>query len=338
MPLLSRLLVMVALCCAPAATFAHAAKTSYLRINATDARGAVQIAWDLNAADIDWTVDLDFDMNGFITFGELEESRAAIARLALQSLKIERGAAACPLTMEGVSLTRHTDATFVTVALKAQCPATGLLAVSSSLFFSADASQRVLVELTTGSQKISGVLTALSKRWVQPAEPPVWETFVRYFGEGVWHMTIGLDHILFALLLFVPVILRGNGSLQDVLSLVGMLTIAHTVSLALTATRLIVLPQLLLEVAIALSIIVALLLSLYPALARWRSLIACTFGLVHGFAFAQALSNISSGTGLVPLIAGFNLGIAFALLILFALVAAPLKFFLSQSAHRLHLL
>jgi hypothetical protein len=151
-------------------------------------------------------------------------------------------------------------------------------------------------------------------------------------------MTIGFDHILFALLLFVPVILRNGGSSKDVLSIVGMLTIAHTVSLALTATRLIALPELLLEVAIALSIVVALLLSFYPARARWRALIACTFGLVHGFAFAQALSNISSGTGLLPLIAGFNLGIAFALLILVALVAAPLKIFLSQSAHRLHLL
>jgi hypothetical protein len=339
MPLLSRLLVIVAFCCAPAAAFAHVDDTSYLRIQADSAQGVVRIAWDLNAADIDSTVDLDFDTNGFITYGELQESRAAIERLALQSLKIERGAAVCPLSVSDVTLTRHTDATFVTVAMKAQCPAAGLVAVSSSLFFSPDASQRVLVALSSGGQKMSGVLTPLAKRWVQPAEPPVWETFARYFGEGVWHMTIGFDHILFALLLFVPMILRGNGSsVKDVLSIVGMLTIVHTISLALTATHRIVLPGLLLEVAIALSVVAALLLSFYPALARWRAPIACTFGLMHGFAFAQSLSNISSGTGLIPLIAGFNLGIACALLLLVALAAAPLKIFLSQSPHRLHLL
>jgi uncharacterized membrane protein YqjE len=49
--------------------------------------------------------------------------------------------------------------------------------------------------------------------------------------------------------------------------------------------------------------------------------LAFGFGLVHGFGFANALSEIdSSGTALLPLLAGFNIGVELAQLAIVSLV------------------
>jgi hypothetical protein len=75
------------------------------------------------------------------------------------------------------------------------------------------------------------------------------------------------------------------------------------------------------EVAIAASIAVAGGINLLPRLSRLRLPLAFGFGLVHGFGFANALSEIdSSGTALLPLLAGFNIGVELAQLAIVSLV------------------
>jgi len=49
--------------------------------------------------------------------------------------------------------------------------------------------------------------------------------------------------------------------------------------------------------------------------------LAFSFGFVHGFGFANALSEIDAkGTALLPLLAGFNIGVEIAQLAIVALV------------------
>ena len=75
------------------------------------------------------------------------------------------------------------------------------------------------------------------------------------------------------------------------------------------------------EVAIAASIAVAGLLNLLPRLSGWRLPLAFGFGFVHGFGFANALSEIdASGASLLPLLAGFNIGVEVAQLAIVAVV------------------
>jgi hypothetical protein len=75
------------------------------------------------------------------------------------------------------------------------------------------------------------------------------------------------------------------------------------------------------EVAIAASIAVAGGINLLPKLSRLRLPLAFGFGFVHGFGFANALSEIDAGgTTLLPLLAGFNIGVEIAQLAIVALV------------------
>ena len=67
------------------------------------------------------------------------------------------------------------------------------------------------------------------------------------------------------------------------------------------------------EIAIAASIAVAAGLNLLPRLSRLRLPLAFGFGFVHGFGFANVLSEIdAAGTSLLPLLAGFNIGVEIA--------------------------
>jgi len=157
-------------------------------------------------------------------------------------------------------------------------------------------------------------------------------SFARFIGEGVWHVLIGYDHIAFVLLLLLPSVMRPvNGKWQgasglsqvarDMVTIITAFTIAHSTTLALAVTGAVKLPAQPIEVAIAASIAVAGGLNLLPRLSRLRLPLAFGFGLVHGFGFANALSEIdAAGSTLLPLLAGFNIGVELAQLGIVALV------------------
>ena len=137
-------------------------------------------------------------------------------------------------------------------------------------------------------------------------------------------MLVGYDHIAFVLLLLLPSVLKQVGGqwrsatglrqvARDIFTIITAFTIAHSTTLALAVTGTVKLPTQPIEVAIAASIAVAGALNLMPRLSRLRLPLAFGFGFVHGFGFANALSEIdASGTALLPLLAGFNIGVEIA--------------------------
>jgi hypothetical protein len=206
----------------------------------------------------------------------------------------------------------------------ADCPRAGLLAVGGPLFMGGDASQRVLLSAKRGTEQLAGVISAESPAWAEPVRVSAWANFVRFLGEGVWHVLIGYDHVAFVLLLLLPSVLRPvNGQWQgaaglsevtrDIFTIITAFTVAHSITLALAVTGTVHLPTRPIEVAIAASIAVAGAVNLLPKLSRLRLPLAFGFGFVHGFGFANALSEIdASGATLLPLLAGFNIGVEIA--------------------------
>src|SRR5579859_324037 len=127
-----------------------------------------------------------------------------------------------------------------------------------------------------------------------------------FFPLGVEHILTGYDHLLFLLALM----LRGGG-LWSLLKIITAFTIAHSITLALAALDVIVLPGTLVESVIALSIAyVALenLLPRYAASRRWA--VSFLFGLVHGFGFSSVLREIGlPKENLLLSLLNFNLGV-----------------------------
>ncbi|WP_290871104.1 HupE/UreJ family protein [Aquabacterium sp.] len=150
--------------------------------------------------------------------------------------------------------------------------------------------------------------------------------------EGIHHILIGTDHVLFVLCLLLPAVLRtasnasvnsgpGSGShrepvdnlrqaLWPVLATVTAFTVAHSITLALAALGHITLSPRLIEPAIALTIALAAIDNIRPILGRHRHAFTFGFGLVHGFGFAGLLGELNLPTqGFVQALLGFNLGV-----------------------------
>lgn len=165
---------------------------------------------------------------------------------------------------------------------------------------------RTQFEYFTGGRQ--GVLAAIKK----------------FIPSGVYHIFTGPDHILF----IIGLLLMG-GSLWRLLSIVTAFTIAHSITLSLTALNLLSPPERIIEPAIALSIVYVGIdnLMVDKSSRDVRIWIAFFFGLIHGFGFANVLKEFglpteALGWSLFSFNFGVEIGQAVIVLIAASLLAA----------------
>jgi hydrogenase/urease accessory protein HupE len=137
-----------------------------------------------------------------------------------------------------------------------------------------------------------------------------WQVVRDYFRHGLLHILTGYDHLLFVTALVLTV-----RTLWELVKVITAFTLAHSITLALSAFDVFRLPSTIVEPAIAASIIfVALQNVFWPEQTRgWTRLaVAFFFGLFHGLGFAggllQAMQGMSSHA-LVLAVLGFSAGV-----------------------------
>ena len=300
--------------------WAHKASDSYLIMDITGS--AVTVQWDIALRDIDFALGLDRDGNAEITWGELRARQSDVAAWALSRLTLTRSGV-CPLALTSLQVDEHTDGGYAVLHLSGVCPgATGTLGLQYRLLFDLDSLHRGLLRLNLDGATHSTVLGPTSGL-VQfgAAHASRWAPFSQYLVEGIWHIWIGFDHILFLLALLLPSVLvletrRWQGvssfgmALREVLWVVTSFTAAHSITLSLAALGLVSLPSRLVETAIALSVVLAAANNLSPVVEHRRWLVAFGFGLIHGFGFASVLAELGlPADALVLSLLGFNAGV-----------------------------
>ena len=300
--------------------WAHKASDSYLVV---DVKGnAITAQWDIALRDIDFALGLDRDGNAEITWGELRARQSDLSAWALSRLELTRSGG-CPLQVTSLQVDEHTDGGYAVLHLVGVCPgASGPLGLQYRLLFDLDSLHRGLLRLTlddaTHTTVISPTSGALQFGAMQTSR---WAQSKQYLVEGVWHIWIGFDHILFLLSLLLPAVLvfqmrRWQGvanfgaALREVLWVVTSFTAAHSITLSLAALGLVSLPSRLVESAIALSVVLAAANNLWPVVERRRWLVAFGFGLIHGFGFASVLAELGLPADALALsLLGFNAGV-----------------------------
>lgn len=300
--------------------FAHKASDSYLVV---DVKGSTVTAqWDIALRDIDFALGLDRDGNAEITWGELRARQGDLSSWALSRLELSRGGT-CALQLAGLQVDDHTDGGYAVLHITGQCPdATGDLGLQYRLLFDLDNLHRGLLRLSLEGATHTTVLSPTSGVVAfSPQKVSRWGQFKQYLVEGIWHIWIGFDHILFLLSLLLPAVLvvhlrrwQGVGSfgaaLREVLWVVTSFTAAHSITLSLAALGWISLPSRLVESAIALSVVLAAANNLWPIVEHRRWAVAFGFGLIHGFGFASVLSELGlPADALVLSLLGFNAGV-----------------------------
>lgn len=144
-----------------------------------------------------------------------------------------------------------------------------------------------------------------------PASSSAWDVFRLYVWIGVEHILLGFDHLLFvfALVLFVK-------DWRRLVLTATAFTLAHSITLSMSALGVIRLPVAPIEALIALSILMLAVELVRSSDAPERSggrrpaTLAFVFGLLHGLGFASALAEIGLPQHEVPLaLLAFNLGV-----------------------------
>jgi hypothetical protein len=145
--------------------------------------------------------------------------------------------------------------------------------------------------------------------------------FVAVVRLGADHIWMGFDHVMFLVALLLPAVLvRKHGrwresadfmpALVNVVRIVTAFTVAHSVTLSLSALGIVHLPGRLVEVVIAASIAVAAADILFPVFRGRIWLVVFGFGLFHGFGFAGALEEMGVLREHIGLsLFAFNLGV-----------------------------
>ena len=181
----------------------------------------------------------------------------------------------------------------------------------------------VRIELLDG-RKLTTIVHP-SQAWVEVAASQTWIGVAgTYILQGVRHILFGADHMLFVLGLLL--IVKDRWML---LKTVTAFTVAHSITLAIATLGFAEVPVLPLNAAIALSI-----LFLGPEIVRcWRGetsftirhpwVVAFSFGLLHGFGFASALTSAGLPRHELPLaLVTFNVGVELGQLGFIALILA----------------
>ncbi|MBM1106808.1 HupE/UreJ family protein [Aurantibacter crassamenti] len=188
----------------------------------------------------------------------------------------------------------------------------------------------------------------------------IWQGFMAMIEQGIYHIWIGLDHILFLLALILPSVVRRFRNSKEpkvatgevaksgfitwdwfpvenfkpaflyIVKVVTFFTIAHTITLSLASLEIINLPSRLVESVIALSIGLAAYHNIRPIFNGKDWVIAFVFGLFHGFGFASVLSDLGLTSEFLTFsLLGFNIGVEIGQLCIIALIF-PILFFIRK--------
>ena len=338
--------IWVALACIGVTHVAHAHKPSDSYLTITQSGDGLSGRWDIALRDLDFAIGLDADGDGALTWGEVRARHGDIAAYALAHLMLSADDQPCSLKAGTQMLEDHTDGTYTVVPLVIACPSASpsKLAIRYTLFADLDPQHRGLLNLQAHGLARTTVLDPQAPvPTFDLAQANRWQQFVDYLREGIWHIWVGFDHILFLLSLLLPAVMTWRAArwqpvhgfrdaFWDVFRIVTSFTVAHSITLSLAALQIVALPSRLVESAIAASVVVAALNNLNPVVEGRRWMVAFGFGLIHGFGFASVLTELGlPRDALVIALVGFNLGVECGQLAIVALFL-PLAYSLRRSA------
>jgi hydrogenase/urease accessory protein HupE len=268
-----------------------------------------QVDWVVRVSipEVDPLFGLDKDHDGIVDSRELQSGRNQIERYVTSRVAVVDAGRPLPVSVAGfrpwVDSAKHP---FAEVDLEFNSPERSLQRVTlrCDVLSEVIAGHKTLARVEAGGR--TRELVFENGRPVEIDARRTWmASFVDFVRMGILHIFTGYDHIAFLL----GVVLIG-GSFRTILKVVTSFTLAHSITLALAALNIVVLPSRLVESGIALSIMYIALENLFFKKFDRRWIVTFFFGLVHGFGFASALQEVHlSGALLGTALFSFNLGV-----------------------------
>ena len=348
-------LLLLALLAVPTALEAHAVGENYVWLNAEEDRfsGRFEIQLTDLERQFGWELPGEFDP----ALQQLVERVPEVQSYLRERFSIAREGRTIPFTFTDTELTEAGELLFAQFHFQtAPGSRAEVVEVENRVLLDLDRTHRSLLCIQYDRQRDKDYGEEFTALVFSRANPR--QTFdlgniegilrVRDFvWQGVLHIWIGLDHILFLVALLLTAVLRRSegesglsawrpvedfrGALWNVVRIVTLFTIAHSITLALAALDFVSLPSRLVESVIALSILLVALNNLFPKV-RETSWLIVFFGLFHGLGFASVMGELPFRMGnLMQIVLAFNIGVELGQV---AIVAAlfPLLYLLRRTA------
>ena len=315
----------------PRAALAHTTGETYvwLNVEANNITGRVEV----NLRDLREKMGIDVPDTGEQRIGLLEEHREEILYYIRQHYRIEAGGQEVPLEFTTIGLLdlpaeEGNYAQFFYVTPKGTVP--DLVTITNNLFLEDDFIHRSLVCVERNrksGQEFEGEFAAMvfgAHNTVQDLDLTHIELLLRprdFIWQGVLHIWIGTDHILFIITLLLPAVLIYHEAMWtpvpnfktafwNIIRIITIFTVAHSVTLSMAALGLVSVPSRIVESVIALSIILVAVNAISPKFRDKAWLVIFVFGLFHGMGFASVMSELPFRMmHLVKVLIGFNIGV-----------------------------
>ena len=312
-------------------TISHELSNGYLTLK-NDSGETLSGELLLKPKDIGQAAGLDTNNDGNLTWGEVRTNHNLVNGYIQNHLIIRGSGTRCTVSLASPSIRDISAESLLVYPLSVNCAFLNEVSVRYTGLVSDFPTHKLLTSITLNEQTSVHVLdseqTFVS---VSPKNSHWISQFSEMVYQGIWHIFIGLDHILFlvATLLTVNLLRKSKRWVKEksikrivksTVILVSTFTLAHSITLTLTALDFITLNSRLVELGIAISVAITALNNVYPIIMR-LGFVTFGFGLLHGMGFASVFGDLNAQSGsLVMNVLAFNLGVEIGQLAIVALL------------------
>ena len=321
-------------------SYAHQQSTAYLTLEQqTSHTLSLTGSWQASVTDLDKAIKFDKNQDNVITWHEITSQQQAIFNYLNSHFNVLQQELSCKVAFEGeLSVNNHFNQSYIHVPLHVDCPSESSITINYTALFELDQHHQAIAAISNSSRVFT---ENTPKQVINFKEQSFITTFVEYVEQGILHIWMGTDHILFLIALLLGcVLVRKQGEWQRVESkkqilidtawIITAFTLAHSITLTATAINIISPNTRWVELGIALSVLFAAINNIWPMIVRLGWITFC-FGLLHGMGFASVLGELglSNEYQLMSILA-FNLGVEIGQLVILA-ICLPLLMLLRNN-------
>ena len=302
---------------------AHQSSTSFISIEESEKnlRGIWKVAFE----SIQENTELDINNDNKVQWYEVRENKNKLAALLKSHLKFTVNSDCYPEFAENniLSMENIMQAHYLVLEFNTTCKLRDIRQIQYNYYMDIDNNHKGILAISQENKEPVIHVFSSEIRDIEIQQESV-NTFFGLVNEGVWHILIGFDHIIFVLTLIIGVMFTKKKNINtrkntiEIIKVVTAFTLAHSITLALAAFDVISIPVSVVESAIALTLIIAAIYNLkylmhervrcFMSWSVWK--MAFVFGLIHGFGFANVLSELTlSSVNMAKTLLAFNLGV-----------------------------
>ena len=316
----------------PEGVKAHELSNGYITLNGDNTQ-KFSGRLSLMPYDLEIEMKLDENFDGKLVWHEVKEAQSDLHAYVAAVLQFTQGSAACSPVFHEVAMELISGEALIAIPFTIDCPYDTDVSVDYQGMFEQDDTHQTLFSAAIGGESHTDVFTNEHRQVTLSAASgaSVWQTITTFVYQGIIHIWIGIDHILFLLATLLTVnLVRKNNQWQGELSKVKVLkstfwlvtafTVAHSVTLTTTALGWYHPPGRWVEFGIAISVMLTAINNIWPVIHR-LTIVTFAFGLIHGMGFASVFGELQADAQSPLLaIASFNIGVELGQLVVVLLL------------------